>query len=449
MPKQFPKPHTNKTLTSHQDKILSLFKNVLIRTPNTNYLNQVSKLEYRDIWQRILKEWKGSKKAIFRQREEINDRMAEMFGLLKELTTSRTPKKVLVREEARHPITKNVNAISLVQMEEDKNIENNVVVDKNVIKLSELNAIEPNEVVDIKKEVEDGTNDEPARNVEEEITGDGIEELVEMPRSQPVGYYLKHEINEKLIEGLKGNQRYNDSLLATRLGKMDYETYNPLLVGPMYNAILKNKITKKEDKGGNFVIPCNIGGLKYIDALVNQGSDVNVMPLSIYNRQTNEKPIVTDIRLSLASHSYIYPIGIVEDILVEIVGYVYPVDYMILDIKEDKKKPFILGTSFLTTAKAEIRFDKGTITLKSGKNKVNFFKIPESPRRVEERTDNDIGPVAPTNTVSRLILEWEERIKLRQEKEMEFNQWRSKVFIDERSALVNEGYEVDDEGGIT
>ncbi|GKC61847.1 hypothetical protein Tco_1089445, partial [Tanacetum coccineum] len=125
-----------------------------------------------------------------------------MFGLLKELTTSRTPKKVLVREEARHPITKNVNAISLVQIEEDKNIKNNKVVDKNIIKLSELNAIEPNEVVDIKKEVEDRTNDEPARNVEE-ITGNGIEELVEMPRSQPVGYYLKHEINEKLIEGLK------------------------------------------------------------------------------------------------------------------------------------------------------------------------------------------------------------------------------------------------------
>ncbi|GKD64423.1 retrovirus-related pol polyprotein from transposon TNT 1-94 [Tanacetum coccineum] len=154
--------------------------------------------------------------------------------------------------------------------------------------------------------------------------------------------------------------------------------------------------------GGQFVIPCNIGGLKYMDALVNQEYDVNVMPLSIYNRLTNEKPIATNIKLSLASHSYIYPTGIAEDILVEIVGYVYPVDFMIMDIKEDKKKPFILGTPFLTTAKAEIRFDKGTLlTLKWGKNKINFLKIPESPRRVEEETKNDIDPVAPTNTVSR------------------------------------------------
>ncbi|GJV84393.1 zinc finger, CCHC-type containing protein [Tanacetum coccineum] len=226
---------------------------------------------------------------------------------------------------------------------------------------------EPNEVFDIKKEVEDRTNDEPIRNVEEEITGDGIKELVEAPRSRHIGYYLKHEINEKLIKGLIDNQRYNDSLLATCLGKMNYETYNSLLVGPMYSAILKKKITKKEDIGGSFVIPCNVGGLKYMDALVDQGSDVNVMPLSINNRLTNEKPVGTNIRLSLASHSYIFPLGIAKDVLVEIAG--------------------------------KIRFDKGTITLKSGKNKINFFKIPESLYSVEEGTKSDIDPAAPTTTV--------------------------------------------------
>ncbi|GJX67002.1 reverse transcriptase domain-containing protein [Tanacetum coccineum] len=166
----------------------------------------------------------------------------------------------------------------------------------------------------MKKEVENGTDNEAIRSVKEEITRDRFKELVEMPRSQPIGYYLKHEINKELIEGLIGNQRYNDFLLARCL-------------------------------------------------------------------------------------------GIDEDVLVEIAGYVYPVDFVILDVKKDKKKPFILGTPFLTTAKAKIRFDKGTITLKSGKNKINFFKILESPRRVEVEIKNDIDPVAPTNTISRLILE--------------------------------------------
>ncbi|GKB69144.1 hypothetical protein Tco_0930556 [Tanacetum coccineum] len=45
--------------------------------------------------------------------------MTEMFGLLKELTTCRTPEKVLIREEAKFPITKNVNSISLARGEEE------------------------------------------------------------------------------------------------------------------------------------------------------------------------------------------------------------------------------------------------------------------------------------------------------------------------------------------
>ncbi|GKF93176.1 hypothetical protein Tco_0279895, partial [Tanacetum coccineum] len=65
-------------------------------------------------------------KAIVKQREEINDRMAEMFGLLKELTTSRAPEKVLIKEEAKSPITKNVNSISLARGEEERNGDNDV-----------------------------------------------------------------------------------------------------------------------------------------------------------------------------------------------------------------------------------------------------------------------------------------------------------------------------------
>ncbi|GJR34784.1 retrovirus-related pol polyprotein from transposon TNT 1-94 [Tanacetum coccineum] len=189
----------------------------------------------------------------------------------------------------------------------------------------------------------------------------------------------------------------------------------------MYNAILKKKLAKKDDMEGNFVTPCSIGGLKYVNALIEQGSDVNIMPISLCNRLTNEKLVGTDIRLSLARHSCIYPLGIVEDMLIDIPGYVYLVDCVILNIKEDENKPFILGTPFLITAKLEIRFDKGTITLKSGKNRINFFKIPESPCKIENKPKEDIDPIKRINIVSRRILEYEERIKYHQEKEMEFN----------------------------
>ncbi|GJQ99402.1 zinc finger, CCHC-type containing protein [Tanacetum coccineum] len=182
------------------------------------------------------------------RREEINGRMTEMFRLLKELTTSKAPEKVLIREETKSPVTKNVNSIYL--------------------------------------------------------------------------------------------EVFNDS--GAQVSKVKGKTYNVSPKGPVYDAILKKKITKKEDIGGNFEIPCSIEGLKHVNALVDQGFDVNVMPYSTYIKLTDERPAETNIRLSLASHSYIYPLGIVEDVLVDVAEHVYPVDFVILDIKEDEKRPFIL-----------------------------------------------------------------------------------------------------------
>ncbi|GKB36393.1 zinc finger, CCHC-type containing protein [Tanacetum coccineum] len=170
------------------------------------------------------------------------------------------------------------------------------------------------------------------------------EEVVKAPGSQPITYYLKHRINEKLIKGLVNNSRFNNSQSGTRVGKKKEKEYKILPGGPAYDAILKKKVTKKEDIRGNFEIPCSIGGLKHANALVDQGSD----------------PLVH------------LPLGIAEDVLVEVAEHVYPIDFMVLDIKENEKRPFILGTPFLTTAKASIKFDTGTITLGSGKSKVIF-----------------------------------------------------------------------------
>ncbi|GKE56728.1 MAK10-like protein, partial [Tanacetum coccineum] len=189
------------------------------------------------------------------------------------------------------------------------------------------------------------------------------EEVVGAPGSQSVAYYLKHKINEKLIKGLVNNNRFNNSRSRTQTGKKKGKEYKILLGGPAYDAILKKMITKKEDIRGNFEIPCSIGNLKHVDALVNQGSDVNVMPYSTYMKITDERPAETNIRLLLASHSYIYPLGIADDVLVKIAEHVYPIDFAILDIMENGNSPFILGTPFLTTAKASIKFDTGTITL--------------------------------------------------------------------------------------
>ncbi|GJW85273.1 MAK10-like protein [Tanacetum coccineum] len=235
-------------------------------------------------------------------------------------------------------------------------------IDKCVMEPGKPNEEEPPKGIHTKKEVERKTDDKSTKSARESVTRNEEDEPAGGSSSHAVGYYLKHRINEKLIEGF-----WKITSLRTPYQQPE-----------------------KEDIGGNFEIPCNIGRLKDINALVDQGSDMDVMPFSIYNKLTDERLVKTDIRLSLASLSYIYPLGIAKDVLVDVAGYVYPVDFVILDIREDEKRPFILGTPFLTTAKAVIKFDKGTITLRSGKSKISFHRIPEPHSRIEKGIKNDI-----------------------------------------------------------
>ncbi|GKB74720.1 MAK10-like protein [Tanacetum coccineum] len=299
--------------------------------------------------------------TIFKQREEINGRMTEMFGLLKELTANRTPEKVLIREETKFPVTKNVKSISLTRNGDEANNKTDGTPDNTKMPTETEMPVRKAKAI----------NGSENRTENESIKTHESDEAVEAYGSQPVAYYLKHKINEKLIKGLVNNSGFNNSRSGTRVGKKKGKEYKILHGGPAYDAILKKKITRKEDISGNFKIPCSIGDLKHVNALVDQGSDVNVMPYSTYMKLTNERLAKTDIRLSLASHSYIYPLGIADDVLVKVAEHVYPVDFMVLDIMENEKRPFILEIPFLTTNKASIKFDTRTITLRSGKGKAS------------------------------------------------------------------------------
>ncbi|GJZ28141.1 putative cytochrome P450 [Tanacetum coccineum] len=227
--------------------------------------------------------------------------------------------------------------------------------------------------------------------------GDNIENPIGTETKMPAREAEKEDEAES-EPNIKAGKKNN------RVRKLKGKTFNLSPKGPVYDAILRKKITRKEDIRGNFEIPCNIGGLKHMNALVDQGSEVNVMPLSTYMKLTDERPAETDISLLLVSHSYIYYLGIAKDVLMEVAEHVYPMEFVILDIKEDEKRPFILGTPFLTTAKAVIKFDKGTITLRSGKSKISFHRIPESLRKIERGVKKDIEHIAPTLTVNRKFL---------------------------------------------
>ncbi|GJR26976.1 putative reverse transcriptase domain-containing protein [Tanacetum coccineum] len=86
-------------------------------SPQPQALETTFEARVRDYMAAHTERMKRFENTIFKQHEEINGRMTEMFGLLKELTTSKTSEKVLIREEAKFAVTKNVNSISLAKGE--------------------------------------------------------------------------------------------------------------------------------------------------------------------------------------------------------------------------------------------------------------------------------------------------------------------------------------------
>ena len=103
--------------------------------------------------------------------------------------------------------------------------------------------------------------------------------------------------------------------------------------------------------------------------------------------------------------------------LVNIAGFMYPVDFMIIE-RDDMNMPIILGAPFLATARAQIDFESSTIRIKKGKKTINFPTIPRYIREVALRKKMEAYPSILRGNVREKILAWEARIKNYKENEI-------------------------------
>ncbi|GJX35744.1 retrovirus-related pol polyprotein from transposon TNT 1-94 [Tanacetum coccineum] len=115
----------------------------------------------------------------------------------------------------------------------------------------------------------------------------------------------------------------------------------------------------------SFTLPCYINNICFDNAFADLGASVSVMPLSTYLSLGLDELAHTKLTIELADRTVKYPKGIAENILVGIGKFVFPVDFIILDILEDVKVPLILGRPFLSTAHAKIDVFKRKITLRT------------------------------------------------------------------------------------
>ena len=76
--------------------------------------------------------------------------------------------------------------------------------------------------------------------------------------------------------------------------------------------------------------------------------------------------------IQMADRTVAYPRGIMENILVKVDNLYFPVDFVIMDMEEDRKVPIILWRPFLATSHALIDMARGKLTLRVGEEEANF-----------------------------------------------------------------------------
>ena len=74
----------------------------------------------------------------------------------------------------------------------------------------------------------------------------------------------------------------------------------------------------------------------------------------------------------MAYRTLAQPEGILEDVLIKVGKFIFLVDFMVIDIEEDKQVPLPLGRPFLATEAALIEVKKGELTLRVGDEAVHF-----------------------------------------------------------------------------
>ncbi|XP_058760661.1 uncharacterized protein LOC131634012 [Vicia villosa] len=207
-------------------------------------------------------------------------------------------------------------------LEVDLEIKENEVESKDMI-ISELmtkgKIIEPKSAVKLPF---------PTRNKKKGQHEKNFEKFLEM--------FKKLELNIPFLEALEQMPTFAKFMKDIISNKRTIER-DPIILTKNCSTILQGtKIPVKKKDRGFVTIPCTIGDRSFKKSLIDLGASVILMPLSIYKRLGIGKVQDTRMTLQFADHYVKRPYGIVEDVLVKIDKFLFPVDFVILEMPEDE-----------------------------------------------------------------------------------------------------------------
>ncbi|XP_042980004.1 uncharacterized protein LOC122310192 [Carya illinoinensis] len=197
-------------------------------------------------------------------------------------------------------------------------------------------------------------------------------------------------INIPLLDALQQIPAYAKFLKDLCTVKRKLNVHKKAFLTEQVSAIIQSNTPPKYKDPGAPTIACVIGNSKIGHALLDLGSSVNLLPYTVYEQLGLGELKSTPIILQLADRSIKMPRGIVEDVLVQVDKFYYPVDFVVLDMNLSNpstfQAPVILGRPFLATSNALINCRSGILKLSFGNMtlELNIFNTCRQPQDLEE-----------------------------------------------------------------
>ncbi|KAK5771055.1 hypothetical protein PVK06_047229 [Gossypium arboreum] len=248
------------------------------------------------------------------------------------------------------------------------------------------------------------TNHKPRVSYPKVMTKDRIEEQF----GKFVKLLKKLHINLPFIEVLSQMPNSAKFLRELLINKRKLDATSHVELNIVCSAILKNELPNKLKDPGSFVIPCLIGSLSVNNALVDLGASINVMPYKMFKRLGLGKPKQTRMSIQLVDKIVRFPKGIIEDDLVKIDKFIYPVDFVILDMDEDNEVPLIFRRPFLATGRTIINVGIEELTIRVGDDAVT---LPARDSIKTSKTQDNVMKLIDDKTNIQLFLQEPTRTK--------------------------------------
>ena len=139
------------------------------------------------------------------------------------------------------------------------------------------------------------------------------------------------KVNIPLLDMIKQVPTYAKFLKDLCTVKRGLNVTKQAFLTEQVSAIIQCKSPIKYKDPGCPTISVNIGGTQVEKALLDLGASVNLLPYSVYKELGLGELKPTSITLSLVDRSVKIPRGMIEDVLVQVDKFYYPVDFFFLN----------------------------------------------------------------------------------------------------------------------